>query len=101
LEGVAKEDVVNYTAIWSVYRNLVYFVAVILYLFPRFGLLYQEKIWQPWPVDKILQRGNLGQQTKVCGKKKTLFILASFSFALCNPNSLLFALCQDCQMVNF
>jgi hypothetical protein len=40
--------------LWSLcvfYGNLVHFV-VNWYIFPRFGMLYREKIWQPWfPAD--------------------------------------------------
>jgi hypothetical protein len=31
----------------TLYGHLLYFVAV-RYIFPRFGMLLQEKIWQPW-----------------------------------------------------
>jgi hypothetical protein len=42
-------------AIWSIYSHLVYFVAiwkhfmVIWYIFPRFGMLHQEKSGNPGP----------------------------------------------------
>jgi hypothetical protein len=45
---------VNFLTIWSIlrplqifYGHMLYFV-VIWYISPRFGILYQEKIWQPW-----------------------------------------------------
>jgi hypothetical protein len=53
LEGLAVEDVgifyghfENYPAIWYFCVHLVHFVAI-WYIFPRFGILYQEKSGNP------------------------------------------------------
>jgi hypothetical protein len=54
LEGLAMEDVCILSDIWSMYGHLIYFMdiwyrysVVIWYIFPRFGLLFQEESGNP------------------------------------------------------
>jgi hypothetical protein len=44
--GIFYDHLVYFTAIGNIFGHLVYFV-VILYIFPRFGILYQEKSGNP------------------------------------------------------
>jgi hypothetical protein len=50
MEGPGMVFMVIWNILWSFaifYGHLVLLYVVIWYIFPRFGILCQEKIWQP------------------------------------------------------
>jgi hypothetical protein len=44
--GIFNDHLVNFPAIWQSLWTFGIF-SIVLVLFTRFGMLYQEKIWQP------------------------------------------------------